>query len=88
MVGATNPLPRRTRRTEPPSLDRLSPREHEVLVGILGGLTNKAIGIELGISHRTVEIHRARIMRKLGATSIASLVATAIALGGGQPSGA
>lgn len=41
-------------------------------------------GAELGISHRTVELHRARIMRKLGASSIASLVATAIALGGAQ----
>lgn len=65
-------------------MDRLSPREREVLTGILAGLTNKGIGIELGISHRTVEIHRARIMRKLGASFIASLVAGASALEGAQ----
>ncbi|MDF0488354.1 helix-turn-helix transcriptional regulator [Sphingomonas sp. H39-1-10] len=83
MSAAEDPAPDPARGSDPPSLDRLSPREREVLVGILAGLTNKAIGGELGISHRTVEIHRARIMRKLGATSVASLVATAISLGAG-----
>lgn len=58
--------------------ERLSPREREVLDGIVRGLTNRAIGQTLGISHRTVEIHRARLMRKLNATSFASLIAIAL----------
>lgn len=49
---------------------RLSDRERDVLDGLAAGLTNKAIAIDLGISHRTVEVHRARLMRKLGATSL------------------
>lgn len=64
--------------------DRLSPREREVLNGIVQGLTNRAIGQTLGISHRTVEIHRARLMRKLNATSFAGLIAIAL----GQQTGA
>lgn len=41
------------------------------------GCTNKQIGVELGISHRTVEIHRARLMRKLHVTTLADLLAVA-----------
>jgi DNA-binding NarL/FixJ family response regulator len=48
------------------SIDRLTSREREVAMGLARGLTNKQIGRELGISHRTVEIHRARLKRKLG----------------------
>jgi DNA-binding NarL/FixJ family response regulator len=48
------------------SIDRLTAREREVATGLARGLTNKQIGRELGISHRTVEIHRARLKRKLG----------------------
>ncbi|OJU20707.1 MAG: hypothetical protein BGN95_08385 [Sphingomonas sp. 66-10] len=62
----------------PPLFNHLSPREREVLDGIVQGLTNRAIGEALGISHRTVEIHRARLMRKLNATSFASLIAIAL----------
>lgn len=62
----------------PVSFDRLTPREREVLDGIVQGLTNRAIGRSLGISHRTVEIHRAHIMRKLNATSFAGLIAIAL----------
>lgn len=65
---------------ETPSLDSLSPRERDVLDGILDGRTNKVIAQALGISHRTVEVHRARVMRKLHATSIAGLVAAALRL--------
>ncbi|OJY67015.1 MAG: hypothetical protein BGP16_17525 [Sphingobium sp. 66-54] len=61
-----------------PSLALLSPRERQVLAGIVRGLTNKEIGIELGISHRTVEIHRAHLMRKLNVTSLAALLAIAL----------
>jgi two-component system response regulator FixJ len=61
------------------SVADLSARERDVLGGIVRGLTNKEIGIELGISHRTVEIHRARLMRKLEVTTLAALIAVAIA---------
>lgn len=47
-------------------LASLSLREAEVVKLIAGGLTNKKIGRELNISHRTVEIHRANAFRKLG----------------------
>jgi FixJ family two-component response regulator len=55
-------------------LDSLSAREHEVLLCVLDGKTNKAIATELGIAVKTVECHRARMMEKLGAGSIAELV--------------
>lgn len=55
-------------------IDRLTHREVEVVSGVARGLTNKQIGLELGISHRTVEIHRARVMRKLGASTLAALL--------------
>lgn len=63
----------------------LSARERDVLSGIVRGLTNKQIGIELGISFRTVEIHRARLMRKLGVTTLAALVAIALKEGDALP---
>lgn len=53
---------------------RLSDREADVLRGVVRGLTNKAIATELGISFRTVEIHRARLMRKLGVASLPALL--------------
>ncbi len=64
-------------------IDSLSPREREVMAGVLSGLTNKQIGTLLGISHRTVEIHRARLMRRLHVTTVAELIARAH---GGYPS--
>ncbi len=57
-----------------PGCARLTPREHEVLVRITGGSSNKEAGRQLGISPRTVEVHRARIMDKLGAKNAADLV--------------
>lgn len=56
------------------SIERLTLREVEVAGGLVRGLTNKQIGLELGISHRTVEIHRSRLMRKLGALTLAGLL--------------
>lgn len=56
------------------SIELLTLREREVVAGLVRGLTNKKIGKELGISHRTVEIHRARAMRKLGAPTLAALL--------------
>lgn len=52
----------------------LTPREQEVAILIAEGLTSRAAGIKLGISHRTVEIHRAHVMRKVGARNSAHLV--------------
>jgi PAS domain S-box-containing protein len=52
----------------------LTPREREIAAQVMQGLTAKEIGRVLGISHRTVEIYRARVMRKYGAGSTAELV--------------
>ena len=70
----------RRRGTAPP-VDLLTHREMEVAAGLVRGLTNKQIGLELGISHRTVEIHRAKVMHKTGARSLAELVGMAGKLG-------
>lgn len=55
-------------------LEKLTPREREVMSQIVLGRVNKVIAQELGISQRTVEIHRARVMHKMRARSIAELV--------------
>jgi two-component system, LuxR family, response regulator FixJ len=52
---------------------RLTPREHEVFQRITDGLHNREIAVELGISPRTVEVHRARLMEKLNARRLADL---------------
>jgi two-component system, LuxR family, response regulator FixJ len=54
--------------------DLLTPREYEVLVQITSGASNKEVGRLLHISPRTVEVHRARMMEKLGARNAADLV--------------
>lgn len=59
----------------------LSPRELEVLAGLVAGLPNKSIAYDLAISPRTVEIHRARVMDKMGARSLSQLVRLALAAG-------
>jgi two-component system response regulator FixJ len=59
----------------------LSPREREVLEGLLAGQPNKTIAYDLSISPRTVEIHRARVMDKMGARSLSELVRLALAAG-------
>jgi len=62
-------------------LDRLSARELEVLRGLVAGFPNKTIAHDLGISPRTVEIHRARVMDKMSARSLSELVRLALAAG-------
>jgi FixJ family two-component response regulator len=57
-----------------PGHDMLTSRERDVLGQIASGLSNKEAGRELGISPRTIEVHRARIMEKLGAKNAADLV--------------
>jgi len=52
----------------------LTPREREVLGRVIAGASNKEAGRTLGISPRTIEVHRARIMDKLGAKNTADLV--------------
>lgn len=54
--------------------NQLTPREREVLQLISNGQSNKEAGRELGISPRTVEVHRARVMEKLGARNTADLM--------------
>ncbi|MGA0840704.1 MAG: response regulator transcription factor [Pseudomonadales bacterium] len=52
----------------------LTPREHEVFERVASGQANKVVAIELGISERTVEIHRSQVMQKTRARTLADLV--------------
>lgn len=63
-------------------VERLTPREHEVMNLMVMGHSNKAIAARLGISPRTVEVYRARIMEKMEARSLAELVRTSLRLNG------
>lgn len=60
---------------------RLTPRERDVLEHLVVGRSNKEVGRELGISPRTVEIHRARLMEKMMVDNLAQLVRSALAAG-------
>ena len=55
-------------------LDRLTPREYEVMELVATGLLNKQVGGELGMAEKTVKTHRAHVMQKLGITSVAELM--------------
>ena len=55
-------------------LESLTPREREVMELVVDGKANKNIARALGISQRTVEIHRARVMEKMGVRSVSLLV--------------
>jgi two-component system response regulator FixJ len=59
-------------------LASLTTREQQVLEMLTQGKQNKVMAAELGISQRTVEIHRAHVMEKLGASSVAQLVRMAL----------
>jgi FixJ family two-component response regulator len=54
--------------------DALTPRERQVLEGVVAGKLNKQIALELGISEVTVKIHRGQVMQKTGANHVADLV--------------
>jgi FixJ family two-component response regulator len=57
-----------------PGQDLLTPRERDVLEHVIAGASNKEAGRELGISPRTIEVHRARLLEKLGARNAVELV--------------
>jgi len=76
---------RRRRRARQELLDRqvrLTPRERQVFERIAGGHANKAVAIDFGISERTVEIHRSRVMKKMQAKNLADLVRMRFCLDG------
>lgn len=60
-------------------LAELTPREHQVMEMVTNGRANKEIALALGVSAKTVEAHRARVMEKMQASSLADLVKMAIA---------
>ena len=60
--------------SEAGDVSSLTPRERQVLAEIMAGASNKVAGRTLGISPRTIEVHRARIMEKLGSKNAADLV--------------
>ena len=60
-------------------LDELTPREREVMELVVMGRHNREIAPQLGISVRTVEVHKARLMSKLGVDNVADLVRIAMA---------
>jgi two-component system response regulator FixJ len=62
-------------------LTALSNRERQVLEGLVAGHANKNIAFDLGISPRTVEIYRANLMTKMGASSLSDLVRMAMTAG-------
>jgi FixJ family two-component response regulator len=63
-------------------LARLTPREREVMGAIVQGKLNKVIAADLGLSTRTVEIHRARIMEKMQVRSVSNLVQMVLRVSG------
>lgn len=62
-------------------IEHLTAREREVLNGLVSGQTNKEIAISLDISPRTVEIHRANVMEKMGASNLSTVLRIAFAAG-------
>lgn len=65
-------------------LDALTPREREVMDHVVAGRHNRDIAVELGISVRTVEVHKARVMSKLAADSVADLVRLSLGVVSGK----
>jgi len=55
-------------------LERLMPREFQVMRLVITGLLNKQVGAELGMAEKTVKTHRGHVMQKLGITSVAQLI--------------
>jgi FixJ family two-component response regulator len=69
-------------------LDSLTPRERQVLEQVIRGRLNKQVAADLGTVEKTIKVHRARVMRKMGARSLAELVQLANSAGLlGRPTG-
>jgi two-component system response regulator FixJ len=66
-------------------IGKLTPRERLVLDGVVAGLSNKEMAARAGISTRTVEMHRTRMMRRVGVTSLPQLMEVAYAAGIRRP---
>ena len=66
-------------------VETLAPREKQVMDLVVEGQANKVMAIDLGLSERTVEIHRAKVMEKMGARSVAHLVKMNLSLTGKSP---
>ncbi len=62
-------------------LEALTPRQLQVMEGVIGGRLNKQIAVDLGIHEKTVKVHRMRVMSKMGVRSIAELVQLAARVG-------
>lgn len=62
------------RRSIETRLASLTPREREVLTHVVAGRLNKQIAADLGIAEKTIKVHRARVMRKMGVRTVADLV--------------
>jgi two-component system response regulator FixJ len=80
-MSVTAPRPAKTcacNRDARSRIAALTPRRREVLRGIVAGFSNKVIAHQLGISRKTVELHRALLMRDLGAHHVADAVRIAI----------
>ena len=65
--------------------EALTPREREVMWLVVAGMLNKQTGQRLGVTEKTVKVHRARVMRKMGANSLAGLVRMAEQLRADSP---
>jgi two-component system, LuxR family, response regulator FixJ len=87
MIDAALKQAQSSARTEAATLDigvrlaALSPRERQVMDGLIGGLSNKLIAREYDISPRTIEVYRANVMTKMQANSLSELVRLAIRAG-------
>jgi FixJ family two-component response regulator len=66
-------------------LDTLTPREREVFGLVVSGMLNKQVAFDLEITEKTIKVHRARVMEKMGAQSLAALVRFAEKLGVSSP---
>jgi RNA polymerase sigma factor (sigma-70 family) len=67
--------------------ERLTPREREVMALVVEGMSNKEIARRLDVSHRTIDVHRARVMEKMRVRTLPQLVDKAVLCGLHDPSG-